>query len=233
MLSVFLYRETYIFNLKLFFDYHFPTAALMISTAIDTERTWLQRLQQNDELALGQLMEKFYTGLYNYAVRFADGDEELVKDAIQEVFISLWQNRATSTSILSIQFYLLRAVKNKVLKALYQKRKETSFKAKDEYEFGIEFSIENKIVEQQLLEENSARIKNILSGMSSRQKEIIFLKFYQQLDHGQIAELMSISRQSVYNLLHETLQKIKACWQKEYLVAKAVFVLLAIASFIR
>lgn len=205
----------------------------MTSTAIDTERTWLQRLQQNDELALGQLMEKFYTGLYNYAKRFADGDEELVKDAIQEVFISLWQTRATSTSILSIQFYLLRAVKNKVLKALHQKRKETSFKAKEEYEFAIEFSIENKIIEQQLLEENSARIKNILAGMSSRQKEIIFLKFYQQLDHGQIAELMSISRQSVYNLLHESLQKIKTCWQKEYLVARAVFVLVAVASFIR
>jgi RNA polymerase sigma factor (sigma-70 family) len=218
---------------KLFFHYYFSTAALMISTAIDTERTWLQQLQQNDELALGQLMEKTYTSLYNYAIRFADGDEELVKDAIQEVFISLWQNRATATSILSVQFYLLRAVKNKVLKALYQKRKEASFKAKDEYEFAMEFSIENKIVEQQLLEENSARIKNILAGMSSRQKEIIFLKFYQQLDHGQIAELMSISRQSVYNLLHESLQKIKACWQKEYLVTRVIFMLLATVSLLR
>jgi RNA polymerase sigma factor (sigma-70 family) len=64
-------------------------------------------------------------------------------------------------------------------------------------------------------EENSARLKNILALLSKREKEVVYLKYYQYLDNGQVAELMNISRQSVYNLLHEAIRKLKELWHKE------------------
>ena len=89
----------------------------------------------------------------------------------------------------------------------------TSFE--EEYHFFHEFSIERIIIEKQITEANALRLRKTLSLLSKRQKEIIYLKYYQYLDNGQIAELMSISRQSVYNLLHDTIQKLKDLWHAE------------------
>lgn len=177
----------------------------------------LQRLLLNDELALASLMKRYYTSLYSYAARFTP-DHELVKDCIQEVFISLWQRRETAASILSLRYYLLRAVKNRILKSLSVAGHNTvSIDGKDTYDFLQEYSIERFIIDKQVSEEKSAALRKILQLLSQRQHEVIYLKFYQRLDQAQIAELMNISRQSVYNLLHETLQKLRSLWISEVL----------------
>ena len=184
--------------------------------SLKVERDLLQRLQQNDEEALALLMKMYYDDLYNYAARFTK-DDGLIKDCIQEVFISLWQRRETVGAILSPKYYFLRAIKNKVLKSLDKSiRKVTSGHLQEEYDFFHEFSIERVIIEKQISEEKAEKVRKALSLLSKRQIEIIYLKYYQYLDHGQIAELMNISRQSVYNLLHEAIHKLRSLWHAEF-----------------
>lgn len=197
-------------------NYH--DCCIMIDAGFDAKESLLLQLQQHNEQALAMLMKTHYKDMYNYASRFAS-DEVLVKDAIQEVFISLWQRRETATSILSLPYYLLGAVKNRVLKAL-QKNKNNYDIIQDSahYHFEVEFSIEKKITEKQFAEERAGNVRSIISNLSPRQREIIYLKFYQQLDHDQIAGLMNISPQSTYNLLHESIQKFKKNWQSKFLM---------------
>jgi RNA polymerase sigma factor (sigma-70 family) len=184
--------------------------------ASQPETSWLQLLQQHDEKALALLMRKYYSDIFNYASKFSK-DSALVSDCIQEVFISLWQRRDTATSILSLKYYLLRAVKNKVLKALHANSMNTQFlNSENGYEFLQEFSIEKQIIEKQISEEKAKKLKQALSFLSKKQQEIIYLKYYQHLDYAQIADLMSINRQSVYNLLHETIQKLRNVWHVEF-----------------
>lgn len=185
---------------------------------LSSDTLLLHRLQHDDAQALALLMEKYFQDLYNYADKFTR-DDGLIKDCIQEIFISLWQRRLTAPAILSPRHYLLRAVKNKVLKALCRNDQHTyPFDLPDEYEYFQEFSIERLIIERQLSEEKAEKLKRILSLLSKRQQEVIYLKFYQYLDQGQIAEQMDISRQSVYNLLHEAIQKIRSVWVAEPMV---------------
>jgi RNA polymerase sigma factor (sigma-70 family) len=181
------------------------------------ESDLIRRLQQNDEDALAALMKLYYSDLYNYASRFTT-DQALIKDCIQEVFISLWQRRESSSSILSPKFYFIRAIKNKILKSLHKKNRTASLELQDGYDFFHEFSIERVIIEKQISEEKAQKLRKTLILLSKRQKEIIYLKYYQYLDHGQIAELMNISRQSVYNLLHESINKLRSLWHTEFVV---------------
>ena len=188
----------------------------MMESSVKLEIVLLQRLQQNDEEALALLMGMYYDDLYNYAARFTKSDG-LIKDCIQEVFISLWQRRETAGTILSPKYYFLRAIKNKVLKAIHKNiHKGTSAYLQDEYDFFHEFSIEQVIIEKQVSDEKAGKLRKVLSLLSKRQKEIIYLKYYQYLDHGQIAELMNISRQSVYNLLHEAIHNLRSLWHTEF-----------------
>lgn len=180
------------------------------------ETTWMQQLQQGNKEALALIMKMYYDDLYNYGWRFTK-DDALIKDCIQEVFISLWQRRETANSILSPKYYLLRAIKNKVLKALHKSiRTSTTNHLQDEYDFFYEFSIERVIIEKQVSDEKAEKLRKTLSLLSKRQKEIIYLKYYQHMDHAQIAELMNVSRQSVYNLLHEAIHKLRSLWHSEF-----------------
>jgi RNA polymerase sigma factor (sigma-70 family) len=52
-------------------------------------------------------------------------------------------------------------------------------------------------------------MRQALSGLSKRQQEVIYLRFYVDADIDEIAEIMGLNRQSVYNLLHEGLKKLK------------------------
>lgn len=188
----------------------------MKENSLKLEANWMQRLQQNDEEALASLMDMYYDDLFNYAARFTK-DDGLIKDCIQEVFISLWQRRETVGTILSPKYYFLRAIKNKVLKSLHKNTRNTmSDYLQDEYDFCHEFSIERVIIEKQVSEEKAEKLRKTLSLLSKRQKEIIYLKYYQYMDHGQIAELMNVSRQSVYNLLHEAIHKLRSLWHTEF-----------------
>src|SRR6185436_17141094 len=100
----------------------------------------------------------------------------------------------------------------KTLKALHRNVNEAGSSGIEEYEFLYEFSIERITLEKQIAEEKGQKLRKTLSLLSKRQKEIIYLKYYQHLDHGQIAEIMNISRQSVYNLLHEVINKLRSLW---------------------
>ena len=187
----------------------------MLNNDTQLEALWLQRLQQNDEQALAAIMRKYFTALYNYGARFTN-DDALIKDCIQEVFISLWQRRENAAAILSPRYYLLRAVKNKVLKSLHQHTiRAVSIENESAYDFLHEFSVEKLIIDKQMSEEQATILRKTMAQLSKRQHELIYLKFYQHLDHAQIAGLMNLNRQSVYNLLHETIQKLRSLWQAE------------------
>ena len=187
----------------------------MRDCSLKTEADLIRQLQQNDEQALASLMRLYYNDLYNYAGRFTN-DTGLIKDCIQEVFISLWQRRETANTILSPKYYFLRAVKNKILKAMYKNVQNTAL-SQNEYDSFYEFSIEQIMIEKQITEEKAQKLRKTLSLLSKKQKEIIYLKYYQYLDHAQIAELMNLSRQSVYNLLHETMHKLRNLLQAEFI----------------
>jgi RNA polymerase sigma factor (sigma-70 family) len=117
---------------------------ILSTGTLSPDAQWLQLLQCNDTEGLTLLMGKYYRDLYHYASKFTR-DEGLVRDCIQEVFISLWERRRTASAILSPRHYLLRAVKNKVLKALY-KKDQVPFDLPDEYDFFQEFDIEQIII---------------------------------------------------------------------------------------
>ena len=73
-------------------------------------------------------------------------------------------------------------------------------------------SIESYIV---LKEEETAQIRHlnaVLDTLPKRQQEIVYLRFYQNLEFDEIARIMGLTRQSVANLLHRTLKKIKDSW---------------------
>jgi RNA polymerase sigma factor (sigma-70 family) len=180
----------------------------------DTDADIVSRLKEGDGDALAALVEKYYKSLYQFGQHFTR-DRDIVTDCLQDVFLNLWQNREHVPPIHFLRQYLLTALKRRIIRVGSQTRRQAGIEgeASRDYNFSLEFSVEDLIVEKQLEEEKAARLRLILNQLPDRQKEAIYLVYYQQLDHSQVAEIMNINRQSVYNLLSISIRKIREFWQ--------------------
>lgn len=173
-------------------------------------KLWL-KFKSGDAAAFGELAQVHYRALYNYATKFSS-DSEFIRDCIQELYLELWERRSFLSETAFVKSYLLKALRHKLIKESvrmkrFKEPKELSFDADE-----ADLSIESLIIENEQLKHQIKRLNQIVSHLTKRQQEIIYLRFYQNLENEDIAQIMSLGRQSVANLLYRTIKEIKDIW---------------------
>lgn len=182
-----------------------------ISTPSDINTSLWRNFKAGDADALGQLSKVHYRALYNYASKFTP-DPDFIRDSIQELFLELWERRDHLSETAFVRSYLLKALRHKLIKESVrlkrvQEQNQILFDADNS-----DLSIESHIIEDEHNVHQTNRLKRIIMLLSKRQQEIIYLRFYQNLDNEDIAQIMGLGRQSVSNLLYRTLKEIKEIW---------------------
>jgi len=160
-------------------------------------------LKENKEQALLEIYKLYFNDLYNYGLRVAR-NEEIVRDSIHDLFVQLW-SRDTYPHVLNPKPYLLKALRYTIIDALKKSKRDP---ASMEIE-GIDLSQEDIMVNKEISEETSAKIKAAITGLSARQKEVIYLRFYGGLNYNEIAEVIGINNQSVRNLFSSSLKELR------------------------
>ena len=182
---------------------------------IDHETLWT-RFKEGDADAFGLIFKTFYQDLYNYSSRFTK-NTELIKDCLQDLFLLLWKNRETINNTASVKNYLLKSVRRRLCKEISNNKSSITFTESNfNAGFNIVLPVENNLILQEQLTELSYKVRNVVEKLSKRQQEIIYLRFYMDRDVEQIAEIMSLNRQSVYNLMHDALKQFKSLSGPDY-----------------
>lgn len=171
---------------------------------------WL-KFKSGDAAAFGELSQVHYRALYNYATKFSS-DSEFIRDCIQELYLDLWERRSFLSETAFVKSYLLKALRHRLIKESvrlkrFKEPKELSFDADE-----ADLSVESTIIENEHLKHQIKRLNQIVSHLSKRQQEIIYLRFYQNLENEDIAHVMNLGRQSVANLLYRTIKEMKEIW---------------------
>jgi RNA polymerase sigma factor (sigma-70 family) len=181
----------------------------MGSILLDEDLFLWNEFRNGNADAFGELIRIHYQDLYHYGTRFTR-DEELVKDCIQDLFLELWTNRLTISETSFVKYYLLKSLRRKLGRKIGRSRHTASW---DELNFEALFngspSIETSIIREEYLTGLARKMRKVLASLSKRQQEVIYLRFYVDADIEEIAGIMSLTRQSVYNLLHDALKKLK------------------------
>lgn len=81
------------------------------------EAVLLKKLQQGDAAAYITLYNQYYPSLYTYILHFVN-IPAFAEDALQEVFIKIWEIRERINPELSFSGYLYRITRNQVFKSL-------------------------------------------------------------------------------------------------------------------
>lgn len=170
-------------------------------------KLWNQFRTGNGD-ALSELIRHYYRDMYSYGSRFTP-DAELLKDCIQDVCLILWKNRETIGATAHVKFYLLKSLRRRLIKELQKDRPDLRSQLLFQAGFDRELPRESMIIRDEQLKHLALKMRKLLSQLSKRQQEVIYLRFYMEADIHQIAAIMSVTRQSVYNLLHDALKRLK------------------------
>lgn len=179
---------------------------------IYTDKELVKALLNDDAAALAYLSTAQYKNLYNYALKLT-ADSDLIRDAIQDLFVDVWDKRQHLNDVQNLKAYLLFALRNKVLKAVEKNKRLILYEAID---FGVlDFTNqEQNVIEMEQEWQNQLQLKKHFNALTDRQREVIYLRFYQNLTNEDIAQVMGVNKQSVANLLHRTLKELKDNWLK-------------------
>lgn len=175
---------------------------------LNDQQLW-NSIRNENKLCLSLLFDRYYPRLFNYGFKIVQNDE-LIKDCIQELFLTIWEQRKTVSKVHSVNSYLYvsmrRTIFNNLRKNKNQKKRNSVFTE----EFTEEIPhVETKIINREFVQEFNQKLNNALGDLSNRQKQIIQLKYIDGLSNSEIASLLQINRQSVYNHVSEALKQLK------------------------
>ncbi|MEN7549563.1 sigma-70 family RNA polymerase sigma factor [Rapidithrix thailandica] len=177
------------------------------SKAVD-ENLW-NSLRKGSVDALDQMYQQHYQLLYSFGYKCIP-DGELVKDSIQELFIKLWKKHAHLKKVHNVRGYLLRALYNTIISQKKTYGHHEPLPDFDQYKYQVVFSSETQVISQEQKDENSQKLNRALKGLSKREREIIYLFFYEGYSYQEIEEQTQLQYQSIKNVMYRALQRLKS-----------------------
>lgn len=180
------------------------------------------RIQQGEEEAFRQLYEQYADLLYGYGMKIA-GNDALVTEAIQSLFVYIFEKRETCAVPQSISAYLCVSLRHMLVNEL-KKENSALLKSLDdvdanEYPFHLEIDIETAIIRSELEREQLEVLQKELDALTKQQREVLYLKYYKKMDSDEIARVMGLTSRTVYNTTHMAISRLRERLSKSFLMA--------------
>lgn len=135
--------------------------------------------------------------------------EDEVKDCLHNLFVKLWENRKNLNPTTQIRYYLLAALRNTIVNHRTKESKYEKVEANDEHLFDLNFTLESAYIRREEMHEKAAQLAAAMNQLTPRQKEIIYLKYFEELDYSQIAAIMDLTTKGTYKLSARALDALR------------------------
>lgn len=164
----------------------------------------LRALKQDDEYAFREIYERFSEGLSARAVKLTEGYDE-ANDVVQEVFISIWNNRRELKITINLHAYLYSAVRYGCFRALENtKRRKSLLNSLASY-MSDPTSCSNHLETKEL----ETSLGMIVRRMPERMREVYILSREEKLSHKEIGRQLNIAEDTSKKQIKKALRFIR------------------------
>jgi len=172
-------------------------------TLSDQELTSL--LRTGDKYAFTEIYNRYKNLLQNHLYKKL-GDQELVKDVLQDLFVKLWANKSEMPLTDNLPGYLFSAARNRVFNHLSHKQVESKFISSIQFFFGED----NYITDLKVREREFAQIiRQEIEALPPKMRAVFVLSREEQLSHEEIAKQLNISSQTVSKQISNALKILR------------------------
>jgi RNA polymerase sigma-70 factor (ECF subfamily) len=170
-------------------------------------------IRAGNEKAYEDLFFEYHPQLTRFAISITKS-KEFARDAVQDVFLKIWRNRAHLEIRVSIKVYLYQAVRNQSLNLL--EKQKTRFRITNDFisekEPKAEYYTLPEAIPEHLSEEDQRLLKRIweVAGQMPEKRKLVFdLNRKHGLRYKEIAGVLGITRKTVENHIAQALQYIR------------------------
>lgn len=136
-------------------------------------------------------------------------DDNLIEDCIHDLFVELWRNREGLSNNDNIRPYLLVALRRKLIRQVKKQQRTRNEGETSEIDFLAEPAIDQSIIQREISEANVKVLQEAMTQLSNRQREVLYLKYFEEMSYEDICEALGINYQSVRNLVSSGLKAMR------------------------
>ena len=156
------------------------------------ERVLVLRCQAGDEAAFEEIVRRHHDRLRYYVQKMIGRGE--AEDVLQEVWLDVFRSIPRLREVGAFKNWLYRIARDRVFRRLRQERSPISLN---------EASVEPSAPENgEFSEEDAARIHAALDDLSPEHREVLVLRFLEEMDYEQIAGVIGEPVGTVRSRLH-------------------------------
>lgn len=169
------------------------------------EKDLLLRLQEGDERVFNYIYESYSPLLYVYAYKLL-GDHDEAKDMVQELFISLWDKKATTDFKSSLSAYLYSSIRYMFLKKVAHQKVRTAY-ADNFLTFAEKQS--NSTEQHLAVKDLHAQIEELIAALPPQLAQVVVMRKFEYRSYEEIANEMGLSQKTVRNLMAQALKSLR------------------------
>ncbi|HSZ85667.1 MAG TPA: RNA polymerase sigma factor [Puia sp.] len=171
------------------------------------ETILLQRVSEGDWNAYTDLFNYYMPKLSAYIFPFTGQSVPDTEEIIQEVFLKIWEKRETLVVIRSFDSYLFRMAKNKLIDIIDQRR---AMRKRDLHYTSLKEDATQTNPEEELHYQEYATIaQKAIDSLSPKLKSVFLLSTQEELSLDEIAQRLSIPKETVKKRLYLAGRSIK------------------------
>ncbi|MBO9637434.1 MAG: RNA polymerase sigma-70 factor [Siphonobacter aquaeclarae] len=185
-----------------------------------TEELMLRQIAAGDQQAFSELYDRYRPVLYRFVYGILKSSD-LTKDACQEVFIRIWEDRQRLDQVQSFRYYLLTAGKNQSLnmlkKVVSEERTLSGFVR--QYR-----DVQTTTPEETLQAEDYQRfLQSVLATLPPQSRRVFELCRQQGLSYDEVADLLGVSRNIVKKHMVRSMKVLRLAVERDLGITFSVF----------
>lgn len=173
----------------------------------------LRRAQRHDPAAFDKLYELYAERMYRY-VWYRVRDPEIAKDLVADIFERVIQKISTfqvseQDTVAVFSGWLFRIAHNDVYHHYVRREREEEILVREDQASEEQSKVTDlsTLAEQH---ERKAALRDAMVQLPADQQEVLILRFWEQLSHAEVANLMGRSEGAIRVLQHRALKALRA-----------------------
>lgn len=168
------------------------------------EKDLICRAARGDAEAFRQLVEAYQTPAYRLAARMCGPDS--AEDVTQEAFLAAWRALPEFRGDCRFSTWLYRLVSNAAIDCLRREKKHRDTGDVDDLELPDGGP---SLQEQAERSDTRAAVRRALDRLSPEHRQVLLLRFMQELDYGEIARALNVSEGTVKSRINRAKSKLR------------------------
>ncbi|HRP30400.1 MAG TPA: sigma-70 family RNA polymerase sigma factor [Agriterribacter sp.] len=182
------------------------TICFIPSCATHGEELLWNNFRNGSRDAYAKLYQRYFDVLMASGLKFHQ-DKTLIEDCVHDLFVDIWNNKSNLSVPRSVKAYLLCAVQRRIFRQVNRNKNYRQFEM-ESLNSGEVQNAEKLMISGQDDAERQRQVQRAIKTLSRRQQEAVLLRFYADLNYGEIADKMVISTNAIYNLISKAFSRM-------------------------